>query len=870
MDQPLLTPTQLMAAREMASRILMERHLHEFVRGAFHIVCPGEQFIDGWHIGAICLHLEAVVDGRIQEIIINVPPGTMKSLLVGVFWPAWCWADRRRRHLKFMFASYAADLSQRDSVLCRHLVQSQWYQDRWPIALSDDQNTKGKWVNLDGGWRFATSVGGKGTGEHPDIKCLHPKSKVLTRLGLVAAKDLRREEEVLSYNHHTKVKEWKRALVSMTPSQPCVALRTRSGLELWCTFNHPVFVVGRGYVWAGTVQPGEKVLAYDCEMRNLRMQHKQNSSPRREEQKTFLLAPLSWDIHHRPSPPEQQWIPRVQVPDVPKGVSHSRVRGGPAAKILLNILLSCTKTENQSYQTVRALWEAYGVKAVYSKKEEVLFTRLCGKDSNNPSVWPHERSLDQRWQYQAVQVGVLARKAPGALTGWKHMCLVQDSPQGLRQGDGRPPYQLRQEKQLNGELGDALPILSRTSSRWSVEQDGLEAEIVESVITLPQPDCCYNVAVEGNHNFYADGLLTHNCADDPHNTMQAVSEAERQQATDWWDSTMTMRGALKGSRSVVVMQRLHELDLSGHLLRGDTGWTHLCLPMRYEPPSEDPTTKELVPRMPVTPIGWQDPRTKPGELLWPAGYDDAKVARLEAKLGNNAPGQLQQRPTPKGGREFQRTWFKVVDVLPPGIRKWVRYWDKASLATGHGAESASVLMGLYEVEHPVKEMRDRYVIADAYTFRKTWADREAAIKQQAVIDRAMYGHVETWVEQEPGSGGKESAEATVARNPGQTFKIERVTGSKVSRAGPLASQASVGKVSILAGSWNRQLLDEFENFPVGALKDLVDGSSGAFNKLFQPTTGIRPGDIRGGPTGPRMGTDREDGEDSNVITKDDL
>lgn len=530
MDQPLLTPTQLMAAREMASRILMERHLHEFVRGAFHIVCPGEQFIDGWHIGAVCLHLEAVVDGRIQEIIINVPPGTMKSLLVGVFWPAWCWADRRRRHLKFMFASYAADLSQRDSVLCRQLVQSQWYQDRWPIALSDDQNTKGKWVNTDGGWRFATSVGGKGTGEHPDVKV----------------------------------------------------------------------------------------------------------------------------------------------------------------------------------------------------------------------------------------------------------------------------------------------------------------------------------------------------ADDPHNTMQAVSEAERQQATDWWDSTMTMRGALKGSRSVVVMQRLHELDLSGHLLRGGTGWTHLCLPMRYEPPSEDPTTKKLVPRMPVTPIGWQDPRTEPGELLWPAGYDDAKVARLEAKLGNNAPGQLQQRPTPKGGREFQRTWFKVVDVLPPGIRKWVRYWDKASLATGHGAESASVLMGLYEVEHPVKEMRDRYVIADAYTFRKTWADREAAIKQQAVIDRAMYGHVETWVEQEPGSGGKESAEATVARNPGQTFKIERVTGSKVSRAGPLASQASVGKVSILAGSWNRQLLDEFENFPVGALKDLVDGSSGAFNKLFQPTTGIRPGDIRGGPTGPRMGTDREDGEDSNVITKDDL
>lgn len=493
-----------LAEQELAERELVERHLHDFVRGAWHVVCPEEKFIDGWHIWAICAHLEAVTQGTIKNLLLNVPPGTMKSLLVCVFWPAWVWA--RQPTKKFMFASYSDYLSTRDSTRCRDLVTSMWFQQRWPLALREDQNTKGMWKNERGGWRLATSVGGKGTGEHPDFK---------------------------------------------------------------------------GF-------------------------------------------------------------------------------------------------------------------------------------------------------------------------------------------------------------------------------------------------------------------------DDPHNTQQAESDVERQAVLDWWDGTMETRGAMKNSASVGVMQRLHHLDLSGHLLKKG-GWTHICLPMRYEAPAPKTVGGPIEPRMPRTLIGWQDPRTEEGELLWPEAFDEAKVNTLEANLGMyHAAGQLQQRPTPRGGGKFKRSWFNVVPAAP-ALVKIVRYWDKAGTKGGTGAETSGTLMASYKDQGEVRQaFKTKYIVLDVRTCREGASAREKLILQTAHEDRATWGFVETWVEQEPGSGGKESAENTVANLAGFACYIERVTGSKEVRADPLCSQSSVGKVSLVAGSWNGKLLDELEAFPTGALKDMVDSTSGAFNKLFVQGTGVTPGDVRTG------------------------
>lgn len=489
-----------LAREELAYRRRKEaatRSLHEFVRQAWHVMEPEVPFLDNWHIKGICEHLEAVADGRIKNLLVNVPPGTCKSYLTCVFWPAWVWTTRPGK--RFMLSSYSEDLSMRDSLRTRKLLGSEWYQERWPLAFSESQDTKGKFENVEGGWRMIGSVTGKGTGEHPD----------------------------------------------------------------------------------------------------------------------YLVA------------------------------------------------------------------------------------------------------------------------------------------------------------------------------------------------------------------------------DDPHNVLQAESDADRQTVTRWIEGVLLTRGLVRDVGRVLIMQRLHMQDASGVVLEKG-GWTHICLPMRYEAPEWKVVNNKPQlgqPRMKPTPLGWTDPRTEDGELLWPEAYPEDKVRTLEVNLGlYGTAGQLQQRPSPRGGGTFRREWFEVLASAPSCLRM-VRYWDKAGTKGGSGAESAGVLVGEYEdAAAALPALRLKYVVLDAVVFRKAAAEREAVIKQTAALDRQNYpgNIVETWVEQEPGSGGKESAESTVGNLAGFVCKIERVTGAKEVRAEPLASQASVGKVKVVAASWTGQFLDELEHFPNGRLKDMVDAAGGAFNKMFEP------------------------------------
>lgn len=153
----------------LASRALSERSLYGFVKQAWPVV-DSVRFIDGWHIEQVCRHLEAVTRGEISDLVVNIPPGCCKSLLTCVFWPAWVWGPCRWPSARWLFSSYSQDLSTRDSVRCRALVESQWYQTLWPhVRLTDDQNQKTRYDTTVGGWRIATSVTGRGTGEHPDF-----------------------------------------------------------------------------------------------------------------------------------------------------------------------------------------------------------------------------------------------------------------------------------------------------------------------------------------------------------------------------------------------------------------------------------------------------------------------------------------------------------------------------------------------------------------------------------------------------------------------------------------------------------------------------------------------------------------------------
>ncbi len=463
------TPDQFLVKKKLA-----ENYLKHFTRQAWHVLEPTTAFVSGWHIDAICEHLEAVSRGEITRLLINIPPRHTKSLLVSVLWPCWSWIHNPSS--RWLFVSYGQDLSTRDSVKCRRLITSQWYQERWgdKFAITSDQNQKTRFENNKTGYRLATSVGGMLTGE------------------------------------------------------------------------------GGG----------------------------------------FLII------------------------------------------------------------------------------------------------------------------------------------------------------------------------------------------------------------------------------DDPHNVKEAESDTIRESILRWYDEVLSTRlDDPKTGAKVIIMQRVHERDLSGHVLQKEAGYTHLCLPARHE-----------TDRRCTTVLGFSDPRKEEGEPLWPALYGDKELTELENSLGSYAAaGQLQQRPSPRGGGMFKIDKFELIDRFNPDqVLRSVRYWDKAG-TQGGGAFTAGVL---------IHRMRDKsYVVADVVHGQWSSGIREQRIKQVAELDGSK---VRIWVEQEPGSGGKESAESTIRNLTGYTARADRVTGSKEVRAEPYAAQVEIGNVSILNRQWTKVFLQEHESFPVGKRKDQVDAAAGAFVKLSTP------------------------------------
>jgi predicted phage terminase large subunit-like protein len=162
-------PSQLRNRHRQWLKTTAEGQLRRFIPQAWKIVEPENEFSTGPHIDAICEHLEAASRGQIRKLIINMPPRHMKSLSVSVFWFCWHWINHPAS--RWMFSSYSSDLSVRDSVKCRDIIQSKWYQENWgdKVRLMRDRMGSTKFENTKRGFRFATSTDSLATGEGGDF-----------------------------------------------------------------------------------------------------------------------------------------------------------------------------------------------------------------------------------------------------------------------------------------------------------------------------------------------------------------------------------------------------------------------------------------------------------------------------------------------------------------------------------------------------------------------------------------------------------------------------------------------------------------------------------------------------------------------------
>lgn len=336
--------------------------------------------------------------------------------------------------------------------------------------------------------------------------------------------------------------------------------------------------------------------------------------------------------------------------------------------------------------------------------------------------------------------------------------------------------------------------------------------------------------------------------DDPTNAQQAESEVERSNANSWFDNTISTRLG-RNPCIIVIMQRLHMNDLSGHLLaRG--GWTHLRWPMRYEvctcetTPVCHPNEADRCAVHKADPT-WspdaKDHRTTQGELLFPALFPEEKVRGLELNLGAyGAAGQLQQRPSPEGGGQFKREWFaeKFVDVRPKQMRA-VRSWDTAG-SEGKGDWTVGAFIGeefdyvpqvVNGKEYKKLMSTCRFFICDVTKGQLSPDGVEKLMIATAEMDGKAVGIYE---EQEPGSSGKTVvlAREKMFKGKGYRYSFATAGGSKTVKAKNLRKEAEGGNVYLLRGAWNADFLNELCMFPTGNHDDQVDAAANGINKVI--------------------------------------
>jgi len=323
--------------------------------------------------------------------------------------------------------------------------------------------------------------------------------------------------------------------------------------------------------------------------------------------------------------------------------------------------------------------------------------------------------------------------------------------------------------------------------------------------------------------------------DDPlKNAEDAASDKIREKQKEWYSSTFYTREEPGGGAIIFILTRWNEDDLAGWQLTEELtaaddekeNWHIINFPAICE------EEKPVFPPSCTVEKDWR----KPGEALCPERFDLAKLKRIASKVGIYFWNALfQQSPRPRDGGMFKRSWFKIVGAVPVGCT-FVRYWDKAG-SDKQGDYTAGVLIA--------RAPDGSFYVVDVVRGQWEATEREAIIVQTAELDRQRIGvpslvdgedldedsNYTIWVEQEGGSGGKESATATVRRLAGHSVHSETVSGKKEVRADPFAAQAGVGNVSLVRGDWNEPYLKELTVFPNGKNDDQVDGSSGAFNKL---------------------------------------
>jgi len=755
-----------------------------FAQTFWPVLEPGRKLVTGWPIEAIAEHLEAVTRGEIRKLLITVPPGSMKSLLTRAFWPTWSWVSNPS--LRYIGASYAEALAARDNRRAKMIVESPLYQRLFPrVRLSDDQAQKVNFANTATGSMMATSVRGRATGERGDVFCLPGDEVVWTENGRVPIRDVLIGSRVWSFNRKTHVLELKRVTqVFRNPGGRIVRTTLKDGASVCTTDDHRFPLLNGG----------------DCPASALTARHSLPSAVVVREPNALgqfpvvnpgsncgnicFTAPELLSGHFGG---EVVALANVDHLSVGQFSGHSGVKC--AMPFGVSNVLSPRPVCDVADMVVEGVpVEVPDIMPVWARPDKSRSDRTMGPD-HRPFVGRSERP-------GAAQVSSAIQGKGEQFAPDRVISAAFRSPSGARKAADETCFG-HFVKPLHA--GNTTPL---------------------SVFHIGHADETFCLTVADNNNFIAgSGCIVSNCIDDPHNVLEAESEAIRGETLQWFREVVPSRvNDLDRSAFVCIMQRVHHEDVAAAAI--EQGYEHLLIPMHY-----DST------RARTTSIGWTDPRRDEGELMWPARFSAQAVAELVQTLGPYASAaQLEQRPTPREGGLFKVDKIQTIDAVPDEEINWCRAWDLAA-TDGGGAYTAGVLVG-WRVE------ARRVIIADVRRARMGPDGVRKMVESAADFDG---DDVPISLPQDPGQAGKAQARDFVVRLAGYRVRIEPQSGSKETRAEPLAAQMEAGNVDIVTGAWNRDFIEELRHFPRSVYKDQADAASSGFNAVSpkkQKKTGL--------------------------------
>lgn len=298
--------------------------------------------------------------------------------------------------------------------------------------------------------------------------------------------------------------------------------------------------------------------------------------------------------------------------------------------------------------------------------------------------------------------------------------------------------------------------------------------------------------------------------DDPLNPREAVSTLGLKNANDWMTETIPSRKKdLAIVPTILIMQRLHQDDPTQNMI-ARKGVKHICLPAELTPAvSPKKLRKRYV-------NGLMDTTRLPKKVL---------ESQEEVLLAYGYACQYLQTPIARGGSLFNVERLEIDTPFKKNM-KLVRYWDKAATKDA-GAYTCGVLMG--------KDTDGTHWVLDVVRGQWLPDKRNDIMRQVAELDG---GKTLIVTEQEPGSGGKESALYTVKQMAGFRVRLDRPDRDKTERAEPFADQLNHGNVRMKKAKWNKDFVEELRYFPNSKFKDQVDAASAAFMILNPARTKV--------------------------------